>query len=393
MVAAEPRGDDSGEQYFGIRGWLVIPAILHPLLGAGYSLYGAASAFESYSEGLPLDGRVFILSISLGAVALGIAWLAALYYAWSLSPIFPKFYIWLTLISVFFPIAALLYSSARYDTRASPQDYKDVVQSIVIACIWIPYMLVSKRVQVTFAMAPLRRSAVGIAQQVDLSPPRRAIMGGFWYLAKGGQPSQPLAFDELMEEVLRQPDPLRTYVWHTSFSDWQRAENVRDIANYVAASFLSRSASYPAVPPPIPVTPKDTKRAGESKWAGWAVLVAVIVGMGIVRQFNTTTKPEPTIDPAAPISGKTRESFVKTGLDSCVKKQESDPETKAASFSREILAAYCTCYIDALAQTITNGDLQRATPETFLKSDVMKRRVEQSSSACLKDMQKKMLGG
>ncbi|WP_439410327.1 DUF2569 domain-containing protein [Bradyrhizobium sp. DASA03030] len=185
-MVAEPRGNDGGEQYFGIRGWLVIPAILHPLLGAGYSLYGAASAFESYSEGLPLDGRVFILSISLGAVALGIAWLAALYYAWSLSPIFPKFYIWLTLISVFFPIAALLYSSARYDTRASPQDYKDVVQSIVIACIWIPYMLVSKRVKVTFAMAPLRRSAVGIAQQVDLSPPPRAIMGGFWYLAKGG---------------------------------------------------------------------------------------------------------------------------------------------------------------------------------------------------------------
>lgn len=392
MAAVEHRGD-SGEQYFGIRGWLVIPAILQPLFGAGYSLYGAASAFESYSDGLPLDGRVFVLSISLGAIALGIAWLAALYYAWSLSPIFPKFYIWLTLISVLLPLAALLYSSARYDTKASPQDYKDIVQSVLAACIWIPYMLVSKRVKATFAMAPLERGAVGIAQHVDLAPPPRAITEGFWYLAKGGQLSSPLAFEELMDEVMRQPDPLRSYVWHTSFRDWQRAENVRDIANHVAEFSLSRSATYPAVPPPIPSTPKDTKQAGESKWAVWAVVVAVVVGMGIVRQFNTTTKTEPASDPVAPISGKTREAFVKTGLDSCVKKQESDPENKAASFTRETLAAYCSCYIDALAQTITNGDLQSATPETFLASAVMKKRMEQSSSACLKDMQKKMLGG
>lgn len=157
MVAVERTDLNENGIYDSIGGWLVLPAILHPLFAIGYCAFGAFEAFKLFSDTLPFESQVFILTISLSTVALGIGWLGALYYACTISPIFPKFYIWLTIISIVLPITALWYSHIRYGTKASPEDYKDISQAILLACIWIPYMLVSKRVKATFYGVPIKR--------------------------------------------------------------------------------------------------------------------------------------------------------------------------------------------------------------------------------------------
>ena len=145
---------DFDESYDKLGGWLILPAILHPLIGAGQSVYGAFETLSLFSDRLPAPNQVFIMSIGLGLVALAIGWAAALYYACTINPIFPKFYIWLTIISILSGIVAVVTSHILFRVEANPSDYKDVVQSIMVGCIWVPYMLVSKRVKATFYGIP-----------------------------------------------------------------------------------------------------------------------------------------------------------------------------------------------------------------------------------------------
>jgi hypothetical protein len=170
------------ETYDKLGGWLILPAIIHPLFGIGQNMLGSYETFALFSDRLPLNSQVFIVSVGLTCVALAIGWIAALYFACAIRPVFPKFYIWITIVSIVGAIGVIIYSHAIYGVQPSSSDYKDVSQTILVAFIWVPYMLVSKRVKATFygiqfphkpprfAFAPLDLKGESRSPQVEVDP-------------------------------------------------------------------------------------------------------------------------------------------------------------------------------------------------------------------------------
>jgi len=149
----------AAKQYDQLGGWLIIPAILHPVAGIVYSIEAAAKMFPLFSDKLPFGTQIFVLSIGLGAVALAIGWLAALYHACSINPFFPKFYIWMMAISIAGPLAANAISFYAYNAGPDESDWKVIAKAFAVACVWVPYILVSKRVKATFYGIPFPSKA------------------------------------------------------------------------------------------------------------------------------------------------------------------------------------------------------------------------------------------
>lgn len=219
-------------------------------------------------------------------------------------------------------------------------------------------------------------------------------MGGFWYYAGSEQPIGPLTFAELTNALLMLPEPHATLVWHTSFERWRMAGDVSEIASQIPKFSSYQSARRgTGGRPPGASTADLPKQSGGSRWRSFGLIAVMAIAFGVARQLFIYPNGVTKADPEAPISGKAREAFVKGGMDACLKKQENDPENKAASLSRESLSSYCSCYMENLATSITNGDLRDKQPQELLASATMKKKMESSSSACQLEFQKKLMGG
>lgn len=147
----------------GIGGWLVLVAIglvISPfrlLVFAGqtylpifrdgtWSLLTTPGS-ESYD---PMWAPVLILEVlgNLGFILAGV-WLVVLFF--KLSPWFPKAYIWVAVINpVFIILDAWLASHVVAGPMFDPETGAELGKAILAALIWVPYMLVSKRVRNTF---------------------------------------------------------------------------------------------------------------------------------------------------------------------------------------------------------------------------------------------------
>ncbi|SEP09798.1 Protein of unknown function [Rhodospirillales bacterium URHD0017] len=145
----------AAKEYKGINGWLVLVAlgqVVGPvrLIASLYEYYNQPDIGASFQAFPMLVGIEALMNT--GYVALMLACTICFFQKRS---IFPKLFIWevvlgpaLILLDALMVMAML--PSTNLDKLIDAETAKDVGRSVGVAVIWIPYMLVSKRVKATF---------------------------------------------------------------------------------------------------------------------------------------------------------------------------------------------------------------------------------------------------
>lgn len=148
----------------GLGGWLVlvgIGVVISPigLLATVVPTY--KPIFEDGTwEALTTVGSEaytpFIGSLLIGEIAFNTIMIAAsvylIYLFFSKHYLFPKLYIGIVAASlIFIPLDAWIVTKVfPGEPMFDPETTKEFMRSLVAGVIWVPYMLVSKRVQATF---------------------------------------------------------------------------------------------------------------------------------------------------------------------------------------------------------------------------------------------------
>ncbi|WP_074123650.1 DUF2569 domain-containing protein [Bradyrhizobium sp. AS23.2] len=172
MVAIEPSPLKAG-LYDRVGGWLVLPAIgtyLSPL----YKAYSAYDVLRYYSDGLPIGSKLFIVGFGLACIGLTFAWLYACVLLSRLDTLFPNVYVGLLVVEIIIAISSALLVTQYFGATLEQDDIKETMRPIVIAVVWIPYMLVSKRVKATFYGIPISARPPPLREE---APAKRAVQG------------------------------------------------------------------------------------------------------------------------------------------------------------------------------------------------------------------------
>jgi len=176
--AQTPQQRNAGPE--GLGGWLIVIAIklIMTLLTAGGMLMTIVPIFggdawtaittpgtDAYH---PLFGPLIVFEL-VGNLVLVSGTLALLVMFFRKSPSFPR---WMIALLVFGPLLTIadLYWASQIPSAAlevNAGEAGDLARSIAGACIWVPYMLVSKRVRNTFA--PRRRPSRRIEPVMEAS--------------------------------------------------------------------------------------------------------------------------------------------------------------------------------------------------------------------------------
>lgn len=148
----------------GLRGWLI-------LVGIGIVVSPLRIIFQILPlyKGIFSDGTWEILTtpgteaynplwapVMLGELAINTAlifvWVFIAYLFLSKKIVFPKWYIGILIFTFLFIMtdALAVKSILPNEPMFDPDTTKEIVRSIVAMLIWIPYMLISKRVKATF---------------------------------------------------------------------------------------------------------------------------------------------------------------------------------------------------------------------------------------------------
>jgi GYF domain 2 len=221
-------------------------------------------------------------------------------------------------------------------------------------------------------------------------------MEGFWYYAVENERVGPLTLAQLTAALSGLSDGRNVLLWHASFDSWRAARDVPEIAAIMP---------YLVLPPPLQGESRTQPRTEyrpelekssqpQTSWrktAGTVFSVVVFgISFGVVREYaRSATSPKP--DLASLISGPAREAFAKAATESCLKKQESDPDNKALRFSHDTLASYCSCFVDALANSTTFGDLESQPKDGTISSE-MQAKINKASPPCFENLQRKLMG-
>lgn len=154
----------NNKKYEGLGGWLVlvgIGVVISPLrlLAELSKVYlpmfndGTWEALttptsESYNSSFSslLAGEMFFNSLMI------LASLYLIYLFFTKKSFFPKLYIWILVFSlIFIPLDAILVSSIFPAIEVfDAETIKEIGRTVIVSLIWIPYMLISKRVKATF---------------------------------------------------------------------------------------------------------------------------------------------------------------------------------------------------------------------------------------------------
>ena len=146
----------TGTTYQEIDGWLMIPACWQPVLRVAANIYLTYQTVMLFTTLTTAHMRItpasqdYIAILLVITVGIAVAWAICAYFAWSINPRFPKAYIWTSIADV---VSSLLLMWAGYTLRNIPPEPD--VGILAAAVIWIPYMLVSKRVKATFNGVPM----------------------------------------------------------------------------------------------------------------------------------------------------------------------------------------------------------------------------------------------
>jgi hypothetical protein len=142
----------------GIRGWLILPAIgtvLSPIyltvsiLKLAPTLENVWAARGALSSGL----FIFVIVETAFNVAFILGWLAAILLLTLKSPYYPKAYVALMGGMVVFLLVDMVVSAGAYNHQAAQDELISLGRTIFVAAVWIPYMMLSKRVKNTFVAA------------------------------------------------------------------------------------------------------------------------------------------------------------------------------------------------------------------------------------------------
>ena len=148
----------------GLRGWLILVGI-GVVIGPFRLMYGYGPIYYSiFTDGTfqiltdtgseayhPLWGPLLIGEALYNSLMV-LVYAYLIYLFFSRHYLFPKVYITIVVISlIFIPLDAWLGSFVITDEPMfDPDTTKEFVRTLMVGIIWIPYMLVSKRVEATF---------------------------------------------------------------------------------------------------------------------------------------------------------------------------------------------------------------------------------------------------
>jgi hypothetical protein len=153
-----------GENLDGLGGWLILIGlgiITSPLriIAMAFPIY-----YEIFSNGSwevlttpgtetynSLFGLIIIGEILING-ALVVAWLFIAFLFFTKKIAFPKWYIGILLFTLAFILLDALTIKLVFPNEPvlDPETLKEFGRSLIVVLIWVPYMLVSKRVKATF---------------------------------------------------------------------------------------------------------------------------------------------------------------------------------------------------------------------------------------------------
>ncbi len=156
--------DSKEENLEGIKGWLILIAIGIVITPIRIAMFMLPTYYEIFSTGIwealttsgseaynSLWAPILILEI-IGNSAMLLVWLYIAYLFFSKKMIFPKWYIGLAVFSLAFIVAdAFAIKLVMPDEPVfDPDTTKELFRSLFMVAVWVPYMLLSKRVKATF---------------------------------------------------------------------------------------------------------------------------------------------------------------------------------------------------------------------------------------------------
>lgn len=146
---------EDGILFDKIGGWLVFPAFIHPVFAILGNIRGVYDVLQPYSDAMPFEAKAFLIFVGVLGVASAIAWLISGYLAGTLHPSFPVYYISLNILGALVSLIILLITVYHFKVPATSEDRTDILKDLMGLAIWVPYMLVSKRVKATFYGIPM----------------------------------------------------------------------------------------------------------------------------------------------------------------------------------------------------------------------------------------------
>jgi len=148
----------------GLSGWLVLIAIGIIITPVRIIMLMAAIYTEVFSSGIwqtlttpggeaynPLWAPIIVGNLLINSV-LVLVWLVAGYKFFTHHRDFPKWYIGIIVFTLIFIVldAFSIKLALPNGPIFNPDTMKEFVRSLITVVIWVPYMLVSKRVKATF---------------------------------------------------------------------------------------------------------------------------------------------------------------------------------------------------------------------------------------------------
>ncbi|MDO8874516.1 MAG: DUF2569 domain-containing protein, partial [Pseudolabrys sp.] len=149
LLAEEVRGAPLAKAKPPLGGWLILPSIGTFLCPFAYA-YGTFDVLKTYSASAPSANEGFALTIALISAVFALGWAWALYLLFKRDRRFPPIFIALAVGVGVFAVGSYWALSAQFNYSLTSEDRRELVQVVLFALIWVPYMLVSKRVRYTF---------------------------------------------------------------------------------------------------------------------------------------------------------------------------------------------------------------------------------------------------
>ena len=143
----------------GIKGLLILPAIgtvLSPIY-LSISVFKMMPTLEKIwaaKAALSTGLLAFVAVETFLNIAFIVGWLAATLLLTLKSVYYPKAYVVLMCGMVAFLLIDMIVSAGAYNHQPEQDDLLSLARTIFVAAIWVPYMLLSKRVKNTFVWRP-----------------------------------------------------------------------------------------------------------------------------------------------------------------------------------------------------------------------------------------------
>jgi hypothetical protein len=141
-----------------IGGWLILPAFgtwLSPFRQV-FDLAWSAGDYQQIFDRGDTSLRAFAVAEIAAVVFFAAAWTYCIVLLVRRSPSYPVLFNGLLITMPVWSAANLTAFTILFGGTVTVQEMKPVIQGIVVAAIWIPYMLVSKRVRRTFGHGQLQ---------------------------------------------------------------------------------------------------------------------------------------------------------------------------------------------------------------------------------------------